>query len=132
MPTLLQLAGAAQPPVVDGVNLLPVLRGEGGAIRPWLHLEHAKAYSNEQGYHALTDGRFKYIWCPANGTEQLFDLENDPREEHDLSNDTPHVETLETWRATLTERLARRPEGFSDGKRLIAGRPYPPLHPLQP
>jgi arylsulfatase len=130
MPTLLQLAGATPPPVVDGVNLLPALRGEGGVIRPWLHFEHAKAYSYEQGYHALTDGRFKYIWRPANGTEQLFDLENDPREEHDLSKDTAHRQALETWRTTLTERLAGRPEGFSDGKRLIPGRAYPPLHPL--
>jgi hypothetical protein len=39
---------------------------------------------------------------------------------------------LETWRTTLAERLAGRPEGFSDGKRLIPGRAYPPLHPLRP
>ena len=132
MPTLLQLAGAAPPAVIDGVSLVQSLRGERDTIRPWLHFEHAKAYSYEQGYHALTDGRFKYIWRPADGREQLFDLENDPREEHDLSKDTAHSQTLKTWRATLTERLAERPEGFSDGKRLIPGRAYPPLHPLEP
>ena len=114
------------------MNLLPALRGEGGVIRPWLHFEHAKCYSEAQEFQALTDGRFKYIWRPSNGTEQLFDLENDPREEHDLSKDTAHRQALETWRTTLTERLAGRPEGFSDGKRLIPGRAYPPLHPLRP
>ena len=37
-------------------------------------------------------------------------------------------ELLGRWRATLMDRLASRPEGFSDGKRLIPGRPYPPLN----
>ncbi len=62
----------------------------------------------------------------------MFDLEKDPREEHDLSKETAHHEVLKTWRATLTERLAGRPEGFSDGKQLVLGRAYPPLHPLKP
>lgn len=132
MPTLLELAGATPPEDLDGVSLLPALRGDRRAIRPWLHFEHARCYSEAQAFHALTDGRFKYIWRPADGTEQLFDLDRDPCEEHDLAKDTAHRQTLETWRATLTKRLAHRPEGFSDGDRLIPGRPYPPLHPLQP
>ncbi|HUT90766.1 MAG TPA: sulfatase-like hydrolase/transferase [Thermoguttaceae bacterium] len=132
MPTLLELGGGARPEVLDGVSLVPTLRGEDRVIRPWLHFEHATCYSEAQAFHALTDGRFKYIWRPADGTEHLFDLDNDLREEHDLSKDAAHRQTLETWRGTLTERLARRPEGFSDGDRLIPGRPYRPLHALRP
>lgn len=49
-----------------------------------------------------------------------------------LSDDhAAHRQTLETWRVTLTKRLADRPEGFSDGNKLIPGRRYRPLHPLQ-
>jgi len=132
MPTLLELGGATRPEVLDGVSLVPTLRGAKHEIRPWLHFEHATCYGKAHAFHALTDGRFKYIWRPLDGTEHLFDLDNDPHEEHDLSKDAAHRQTLETWRATLTERLAQRPEGFSDGERLIPGRPYPPLHPLQP
>ena len=44
-------------------------------IREWLHFEHAPCYSKAQAYHALTDGTHKYIWRPADGREQLFDLE---------------------------------------------------------
>ena len=128
MPTLLELAGAARPAVLHGCNLVPVLRGENRAVRPWLHFEHAPCYSKAQAFHALTDGHFKYIWRPTDGTQQLFDLDKDPREEHDLSKDAAHRQTLETWRATLTERLAHRPEGFSDGNQLVPGRPYRPLH----
>ena len=128
MPTLLELAGAARPAVLDGCNLVPVLRGETRVIRPWLHFEHAPCYSKAQAFHALTDGHFKYIWRPTDGTQHLFDLDTDPREEHDLSKDAAHSQALETWRATLVERLAHRPEGFSDGSQLVPGRPYRPLH----
>jgi len=126
LPTLVELAGA-QCPAVDGVSLVPVLRGEDREIRPWLHLEHATCYSKQQAFHALTDGHVKYIWRPLDGTERLFDLDQDPHEEHDLTRDVAHRELLERWRGLLVQRLAPRPEGFSDGKQLIPGRPYPPL-----
>ena len=130
MPTLLALAGTACPEMVDGVDLGPVLRGEKAEVRPWLHFEHAPCYSKAQAFHALTDGRHKYIWRPTDGGEQLFNLETDPREEHDLAGDAAHAALLEQWRARMIQRLANRPEGFSDGTHLIAGRPYPPLQAL--
>jgi arylsulfatase A-like enzyme len=120
LPTLLELAHVNRPNVVDGVNLVPVLRGETHVPRQWLHFEHAPCYSKAQAFHALTDGHFKYIWRPEDGSEQLFDLDRDPHEEHDLSK----LATVERWRQRLVQRLAGRPEGFSDGKRLIPGRPY--------
>jgi arylsulfatase len=126
LPTLIELASAACP-AVDGVSLVPVLCGEPQEIRPWLHFEHAPCYSKQQAFHALTDGRFKYLWRPNDGTERLFDLDKDPREEHDLSVVADHHDLLEQWRERLVQRLANRPEGFSDGTRLIPGRPYPPV-----
>lgn len=126
LPTLTELAGI-ETPKIDGVSLVPVLRGEGQQVRPWLHFEHSPIYSQPQGFHALTDGRMKYIWRPANGTEQLFDLDRDPLEERDLSGETASRDQLQRWRRRMIERLAPRPEGFSDGQRLIPGRPYPPV-----
>ena len=120
LPTLLTLAHVGVPQGVDGLNLAPVLRNEAGVPREWLHFEHAPCYGVEQAFHALTDGRFKYIWRPLDGAEQLFDLVKDPHEEHDLSSQRAVV----IWRQRLVQRLASRPEGFSDGKKLIAGRPY--------
>lgn len=128
LPTLLSLAGADRPKPTDGVSLLPVLRGEDCVLRPWLHFEHATCYSPDQAFHAITDGRYKYIWRPLDGAEQLFDLQSDIREERDLSKDPAQGETLVRWRRTLIERLASRPEGFSDGQRLIPGCPYPALN----
>jgi arylsulfatase A-like enzyme len=127
LPTLLALSDVPCPGRVDGVNLVPVLRGEDSSVREWLHTEHAPCYSKAQAFHMLTDGRYKYIWRPRDGREHLFDLEGDPREERDLSGDDAHRERLEHWRTTLVARLANRPEGFSDGRKLVAGRPYRPL-----
>lgn len=124
MPTLLELAGVGCPASVDGRSLVPVLRGATAPVRTWLHFEHAPIYSQEQGFHALTDGRHKFIWRPTNGREQLFDLTVDPREERDLVPLPDHHAAVERWRALLVQRLAGRPEGFSDGKNLIAGRTY--------
>ena len=86
-----------------------------------MHFEHAPCYSKAQAFHSLTDGHFKYIWRPADGTEQLFDLNQDPREEHDLSK----LPLVKQWRERLIQRLVSRPEGFSDGQRLVPARPYP-------
>lgn len=125
MPTLLEVAGVALPVAIDGESLLPVLRGERGLLRSWLHAEHAPCYSVEQAYHSLTDGEAKYIWRPHAGSEQLFDLRVDPQERTDLAVRGDRQEQLERWRARLIEHLADRPEGFTDGERLIPGRPYP-------
>lgn len=125
MPTLLALAGVPAPAPMDGVNLLPALRGETQSIRAFLHAEHANSYGPAQTFHSLTDGRLKYIWRPADGSEQLFDLERDPREEHDLARDPARSAEVAVWRGRMVQQLSGRPEGFSDGSRLIAGRPYP-------
>ncbi len=122
MPTLLDLAGIPAPERMDGRSLVPVLRGEDVTLRPWLHGEHAPAYSPDQAYHFLTDGHGKYVWRPQSGQEQLFDLDQDPRELRDLAREKPGV--LREWRSRLIGRLAGRPEGFTDGRQLIAGRPY--------
>ncbi len=128
MPTLLALAGTTSPARVNGVDLTPTLRGRHQDIRPWLHFEHAPCYSQQQAYHALTDGRYKYIWRPANGREHLFDLEKDSTETRDLADDATHSGLLAEWRNRLIGRLASRPEGFSKNGTLIPGCRYRPLN----
>ena len=125
LPTVLELAQINCPKSADGLSLVPVLRGAKHETRDWMHIEHAPCYSEAQAFHALTDGHFKYIWRPADGTEQLFNLDQDPHEERDLSKAVTGKATLEHWRQRLIQRLTGRPEGFTDGQRLIAGRPYP-------
>ena len=89
--------------------------------RPYLHIEHAPVHQS------LTDGAEKFIWFVADGREQFFDLTDDPDERHDLIDSPTDADRIERWRRRLIGDLADRPEGFSDGNRLIPGRPYPAL-----
>ncbi|MEX0885334.1 MAG: arylsulfatase [Phycisphaeraceae bacterium] len=118
MPTCLELAGVEIPEGVDGKSLVGALRGEGGRVREVLHGEHATQYSREQANHYLTDGRWKYIWRPLTGEEQLFDLEADPHESVDLAAGAEAEARVQPWRERLVERLRDRPEGFVEGGRL--------------
>jgi arylsulfatase A-like enzyme len=144
MPTLLDCAGLPIPPSVEGCSLLPLARGESlpprrddgpGAAqsahdaapwRPHLHGEHT-AFG--QSIQWVTDGHEKYVWLSGTGHEQLFDLDQDPQELHDLSRRPEHAERVAHWRRVLIEALRDRPEGFTDGERLIPGRPVSPLLP---
>lgn len=129
MPTLLRAAEVDVPDAVDGENLLPFLRGESDIERDVLHAEHSPCYSQEQAYQMLTNGRHKYVWRPVTGEEQLFDLENDPNELHNLAERESARDELAAWRTRLIDRLEGRPEGFTDGEKLIAGREYPAILP---
>lgn len=127
MPTLLDLAGCPAVEGLDGRSLAPVLRGQrADDWREFIHGEHATCYRVEQANHYLTDGREKYVWMTHRGVELLFDLHKDPQELRNLSGQSSHSVRLEMWRSRLIDILRRRPEGFTDGSRLIPGRPYPP------
>lgn len=124
MPTLLELAQVACPENLDGRSLVPLLQGRTDNVREVLHGEHSPCYGQDQAYHFLTDGRMKYIWRPLDGSEQLFDLVNDPGELRDLASFPGQASTVAPWRARLITRLADRPEGFVLDKALVPGRPY--------
>jgi arylsulfatase len=121
MPTILDMAEVSAPSCIDGHSLLPLMRGEGSLDRPYLHLETAPMY------HALTDGREKYIWYVEDGKAQYFDLTVDPHEMQNLVDQPESSDRVAWWRSQLIETLADRPEGFSDGRQLIPGCDYPGL-----
>jgi len=120
MPTLLECAGLPIPETVEGRSFLPFARGQSPAWRPYLHGEHTVL---GQALHWLTDGHEKYVWFSGAGHEQLFDLDRDPQECRDLARDPANAARVAAWRRALIQELAGREEGFTDGERLIAGRP---------
>ena len=149
MPTCLELAGVPIPPSVDGRSLVPLLtQGKSKAAsktagktagksagktaskaiaasdwREWLFGEHAP------NAHYVTDGRYKFVWRPADGSEQFFDLDKDPKELHNLVSLTKHKRLAVKWRKRLVDHLTDRPEGFVKNGKLIAGQPYGALIP---
>jgi len=114
MPTLLGLAGAPVPEGVDGIDLRD-------GTRKHLHGEHVIGSLGRHSMQWIRSARHKYVWFSGDGHEQLFDLEEDPQELHDLAGEEPAE--LARHRALLIEELTGREEGFVADGRLVPGRP---------
>lgn len=115
-PTLVEAVGAkGNNPEIDGVSLLPVLKQSG-------RLDRKSVFWHYPHYHhqgiapsgAVRHGRYKLIeWFEKSiygidtpGAVQLFDLENDLSEQHDLAGEQPGLARklyaeLENWRKTV-------------------------------
>jgi arylsulfatase A-like enzyme len=123
MPTLLDCAGLPIPEAVEGRSFLPIARGEDCEWRDHVHGEHVILGQSVQW---VTDGHEKYVWFSGTGHEQLFDLDGDPQELHDLAGEATAAGRVAHWRGVLMEEMVGREEGFIDGERLIPGRPVNP------
>jgi arylsulfatase len=117
-PTVLELAGITPPSWMEAQSLLPALRGQ-----PWTGREHAFAEHARDmiltGTDLMTmvrDDRWKLVEFIDSDQGQLFDLDADPSEEHDLWSDLsyPEAQAVKTnllqviarWRARSTLRTA--------------------------
>jgi arylsulfatase A-like enzyme len=105
-PTALAAAGVSEPRKelrLDGVNLLPWLRGE-RADRP-----HDTLYWRMRPQWAVRDGDLKLLHTRG-GETMLFDLAKDPGEKTDLAKERPEVAKrlqgkFDAWNAQLVEPL---------------------------
>ena len=115
LPTLCSLVDVAPPPGIDGYDLSPIIRGEVPEVRGSLFT----TYSTTQ--RAIKNHRWKLIRYPAIDHTQLFDLQNDPYELHNLADDT-------TYRAVhdrLWRELERQQQQADDTLSLRVANPAP-------
>jgi len=117
LPTFLDVAGAPVPTHLDGRSLLELVCGQTGNWRLFIDLEHSMCYSNDH-WTALTDGRQKYIYHAYDGSEQLFDLGEDPGESHDLAGESSCQDTLKLWRQRMVTHLSERGHEFIENRAL--------------
>ncbi len=90
-PTLLDLASVAVPTEqdVDGVSLVPLLKGDSISNRPlFWHYPH---YGNQGGEPSsmIAENDWKLIYYHEDGRNELYDLANDPGERRDLAQSEP-------------------------------------------
>lgn len=96
-PTLLELAGVPREPgmTVDGVSLVPLLKGASIAPRPlFWHYPH---YGNQGGepHSIIREGDWKLIHYWEDGRNELYQLAADLGEQHDLAKaESPRAEEL--------------------------------------
>jgi len=103
LPTLCDLAGidmAQIAPWTDGESLLPLMNGTGG--RGPVPMEYA-AESTVAPIVGLVDGPWKYIACAVD-PEQLYNLDSDPGERHNLAGNQSFAPVLERMRAMARAR----------------------------
>jgi choline-sulfatase len=103
--TVLDAAGCAEPPPPGSTSLFDILLGV-EADRAVLSEYHASG-SREAAF-MLRDGRYKYVRY-ATYPPQLFDLEADPEELHDIASDPAHALLIARLEVALRERLGDDP-----------------------
>jgi len=131
-PTFAEIVGIKKlPPDIDGVSLLPILKGTGEIKRDALfwHYPHYHRF----GYMpsaAIREGNFKLIeWFERSLLKKenpisLFNLENDIGEKHDLSKEMPKKakelwEKLIEWRKSINALEMKINENYDPKKALL-------------
>jgi len=118
-PTLLESAGLPLLPQqhVDGVSMLPLLRGSTAPIHDALFW-HYPHYGNQGGTPgcSVRAGDWKLIEFFEDGRRELYNLHDDPGERHNLAKDKPDLAAqlhakLSAWRQSVHAVLPdRNPE----------------------
>lgn len=109
-PTLLEIAGVEIPEDIQGVSLVPILRGNSPPEWRESIYYHYYEYPAEHSVHrhyGVRTQRHKLIHYYQLGEWELFDLENDPGETRNLYADPDHAAVVEELKQEL-ERLRRQ------------------------
>lgn len=117
LPTLADVAGLQLPSKVDGESVLKILRGETG-WRKTLCLEHSKCYEPDNAWIAIRDKRYKLIFFTLTGQQQLFDLQKDPHELHNLIGSSQIQQVYKALYSALAEEMKERGEIWVQNGRL--------------
>ena len=111
LPTFLAAAGGTPGAAIEGRDLIACAR-TGEAPREFL-----EATAMDGLYFGITDGQWKYVFYPEGGSEQFFDLRNDPLELRDLALHGEEQEPMAALRAEMIRRHeARGSNWVKDGQ----------------
>jgi len=110
MPTLLGLANIETPDHLDGRSMVA------GTPRDHIYGEFGE---EQHSSRMIRDKTHKLIWYPCGNHFQLFDLENDPQEMHDLGADPNQAETLERLKVKLSSNLYGTDEKWLDDGAIV-------------
>jgi len=104
-PTILALAGTPIPETMDGESFKPLLRGKETLWREDFLYEYYEypAVHMVRKNRGVRTKRWKYIHYFEEPQEfELYDLQNDPHEMHNLINDPAYKDVLEQLKARMT------------------------------
>ena len=123
MPTVMSAAGVGgeEKLKMDGENILPLLKGKDQVLDRQLFWR----YSGGKGW-VSRDGNYKLIHSLYKGKTMLFDIEKDPYEHHDISEQHPDIvsrlqDAYKKWDSEMMEPLwedPHEPNVLKEEKRL--------------
>lgn len=108
-PTVLDLAGIAPPPTLEGRSLTPLLSRDDAPWRTdWLILSQSDRRSSppRPQYLGVRTDRWKYVRYLEGGLEEtLFDLQSDSAERRNLAGETRAAGTLQQLRERMRQLM---------------------------
>ncbi|MEJ2802560.1 sulfatase-like hydrolase/transferase [Comamonadaceae bacterium PP-2] len=108
MPTLLELAGIDIPASVEGLSMCGPTRRE---------MLYGECREDRNATRMAHDGRHKLIWYPGGNHVQLFDLQVDPNEQHDVADQPEYAGVRERLVGFLVEQAYGKDlEWITDGQ----------------
>jgi len=112
-PTVCDLAGVKPPEGIDGLSQAPVLAGKTEQVRDTIFLSYM------DGQRAVRRGDWKLIRYPQVNFTQLFNLAEDPHEQHNRAAEPEHSERVKA----LLELLATQQKKYGDTQSLTSEKP---------
>ena len=108
-PTLLELARVSVPAKMEGLSLVPLLKGARTEWRKSFLIEY---YSDkvfprirQMGYKAIRNERWKYIhYFELEGMDELYDLKSDPYEMRNIVNQPETAKIVEELKSEIQRR----------------------------
>ena len=98
-PTLADLAGLEKPQAIEGISLTPQIRD------PKATRSRPAITDHNPGCFGIRGRRFRLIHY-ADGSEELYDMQKDPNEFHNLIGDDQYAEAADQLRKSIPKQFA--------------------------
>ncbi|MFK7849669.1 MAG: sulfatase/phosphatase domain-containing protein [Akkermansiaceae bacterium] len=110
-PTFLDIAGAPVPEDMQGVSLVPVLKGQVEPPSDWreaIYYQYSGESTHQVAQHdGVRNSRYKLMRFPKSDEWMLFDLEKDPQEMKNVYAETDYAPVLKEMKKLYSEIRAK-------------------------
>ena len=110
-PTILDIAGIRPPSAIQGSSILPLLKNNSKKTVPWRNQMYYHYYEFPQPHHVyphfgIRTARYKLIrFYGGADSWELYDLEQDPRELHNIYADKKNAKIVSSLKASLQKLI---------------------------